>query len=406
MKSIPIEVHCPDNDWRTERSSVVEISLAKIRCKYDLGKNWPFEKNLTYNIKIEDSLKRSVPFQVDRIDPYDSSKDVLFFDAQTNSRITDYYIVKGESENPEQKVSIKSKENNYDFELENNLIKLKFRRGEWLGSFGGSAHDIEFKKGNDTYYPFGSSYLNKFMQIENIYIPAQFKILGDRGLYPPDGYDYMASGEGPVRCYLAIKYPFDIEFEIPHLPGPGRFINQYKCFLYRIISLFYNKYYLKEEIFIRAESYRTLYTINGKMLELKEQTICDLVPIKFETKFFMNVPYIEGYSRNLQITGPNIRYEPNKITSPKEAWFAIGDNGHPNCPGIGFASNCQMNELPEKEFPRHGDAYRWLVSPTWHLSCLHQFLDRTNIAKENEDIFGGVIGNNWYNEIFTPLWCE
>jgi len=406
MKPIHLHIHCPANDWRTKRDAVVEINLAKIRCKYNLGDSWPFKNDVNPGIKVVDSSDNSIPFQIDRIDPHDSSRDMLLFNAHINEINSEYYIMEGSTDKTKLNVSIKAiDENNYYFEMENNLIKFKFRLDPWLGTFGGSAHDIQFKRGNETISPFGISWMNKFMQIENIYISEPFNIPSPRGLYPPDGYNYVAHGEGPLRCYLSIRYPFDLEFERSLSSGPGKFINQYKCFLYRFISLFYDKYYVKEEIYVRAEKCKMMYAVNGEKRELREINTIDFdIPLEFETQFFMNVPYIAGYNKKTQITGPNIKYEPDKITSPIEAWFAVGDNSPPNCLGIGFASNCHMKALPNRQFPI-GDAYRWLISPTWHLTCLHQFMNKTNIAKHKEDVFGGVIGDNWHDMIYTPIWC-
>jgi hypothetical protein len=115
------------------------------------------------------------------------------------------------------------------------------------------------------------------------------------------------------------------------------------------------------------------------------------LPLNFRCKFFTYIPGI--IDEKYEIIYPD-------TSSADKGWFAVGTQSPPR-PGFGFACNCCLQKL---ELGSNGRDFKWEVSRTWHLRCLHQVMDETNTNVENEHNFGHVIGSNWFNEIYKTLW--
>jgi hypothetical protein len=219
-------------------------------------------------------------------------------------------------------------------------------------------------------------------------------------------YEYVTSGEGPIRKFLTLKSPFIMDFENNLSSGPGKITERYFCNLYRIISLysgvhklndkdyFSDRYYINEEIYAEAYNHKTIYTghkKNEENLFRFDETRFKL-PLFFRPRFSTYIPGLLSINPNPEISYPNAIHP--------RGWFAIGNNTPP-CPGFGFACNCHVEKVST-----FYDQISWDVSPTWHLRCLHQFMDRTNTpGNQNDYDFGEVIGSNWFYEIYKPLWA-
>ena len=457
-EEISIVVHNNDEAWHN-RKAPVEMSLAKIKAKYHL-KEWDITR-----LQVLDTQGEPVQFQIDQVDLDDPTKDILVFTAEVPEKSSNYLLsetkyrpLKEEktvskimpiqkemfsidtgaendlneniipenlkdrfktkgfplsdnatvTKEKENKWVISDKERTYiirreegelniyeiwDFKLENDKIELQFHRGRTpLGYLAGSTFNMKIKGGADLMKPFGDEYdapewMKKLMQIEEIWVSLPWNPAKEQHWYLANqDYEYVNSGEGPIRCFLTLRSNFKMEFENPLRSGPGKIITRYDCYLYRIISLYSGKDYINEDIYAEAKKYTLIHEVDGKSFEIKKVDDINL-PLNFRTRFLMFVPGLRSHDTNFE-----------KI-HPLPDWFAVGNDSFPH-PGIGFASNCHIESLSS-----FGDSFRWAISPTWHVRCLHQFMEGKNtpIKGEKHD-FGHVVGSNWYDAIYTPLW--
>jgi len=382
----------------------VEISLAKLKAKL---------KGLSIDrLEIKKDGK-IIPFQIDRLDQNDSLKDVLVFMADVPGySSTDYYLHEADlkqevDKNIAVKVLPKQKEK-WDFELKNNSIEVKFHRGRTpMGDCAGSAYYVKIEGGAELTNPFGvimPEGYKRVMWLDRIWVAKPWNPpISRQDWYQPvyewyvgnKDYEYVNSGEGPVRGFLTLRAPlqyensYKLEIENPIHSGPGKALTSYDCYLYRILTLYSDKYYVHEEIYVEAKKFRI--KINGEEIKSGEISI----PIAFSSRFKTFVPGLYGY-------GPDFRQIWKKDIIPD--WFAFGNNSFPH-PRIGFASNVHVENYFFDPISNYG---QWDLSPSWHVRCIHQFMEGKNVPPKDrqEYNFEHVAGSNWYDAIYTPLWGE
>jgi hypothetical protein len=365
-----------DVEWLHEgRTAPIEISIEHIRNK--------FNNNIDINkIKVLDSEGKLVKFQIDRIDPQDSTKDVLIFEALVKDAPSAYYISVDQSDISHISKPINDK-NNWDFVLESQRIELIFKRDKGYKRSAGSFSNLKIKdpKNSEVEYARASdsSILAQPLVINTIH-PEQDWVLAD------GSYDYVGEGKGDLRTFLTFKMPMFIEFKKGFRLGSGNVFNKCNCELYRIISIYSDKDYFLDEIFIEAKS---LENKDGIKTNLKSS---DGLHFQFNATFYSYIPDINKYN------DAKIYYPSTDIQN--RGWFAVGSLREPYL-GFGFACNSALNG----DVNMLGDYFIWKVAPTYHLKCLHQFMDKTNTQVDNMYRFDHVVGANWFNAIFKPLWA-
>jgi hypothetical protein len=248
MISKIIRIH---NEAWHKKVAPVEISFAKIKAKLpDLSIDL---------LEINDEGGEIIPSQIDRLDPTDSTKDVLIFMAEVpGDSFTDYYLCEADSKKKVDKSSagrvIPLQEEKLDFELKNNCIEMKFHRGRTqVGHSAGSAYYIKIKEGAELTNPFGPIVVPKFKRaiwLERIWVAKPWNPPINRQdwfqpiyeWYVGDiDYEYVNAGEGPVRCFLTLRAPlqlpdeklYALDFENPIPSGSGKALTTYDCYLYR-----------------------------------------------------------------------------------------------------------------------------------------------------------------------------
>ena len=357
--SVSVLVHNNEYPRWYYREGFVEVSLEKLRASQSKSYS-----DLKY-IEFKDERGNQVQAQLDITDPKDRAKDVIVFLANLSRGSKKYYISEGEGDSSpklsQPRIRDVSKAENWDFEMENDQILLRFRRGEhYHGNFGGSIYEIAFKGDNEwDFSPFEPNYFQKFMQIEHISFPfsqqPKFILTGN--------YEVVNKGEGPNRCFLTIRCPLKVDFEYPLPSGPGKFIKRYDCNLYRIISLYSNKNHINEEIYCESMSKTLLFNKSGIETEIKgDQNIKSF--LNFKVNFLMNTIHLDALGKKFKVHEPKDHW-------PILGWFAVANDTPEQRPGIGFASNCHI--IRDKNFGYDGPKFRWSVSSTWHLKCLHLF---------------------------------
>jgi hypothetical protein len=255
----------------------------------------------------------------------------------------------------------------------------------------GSVYSAKMTGGTEISNPYQipvMEWSKRLMQVERAFIKLPWDPAAEIDWYFGDeDYEYVNSGEGPARSFLTIRAPFQIVFEHPVRSGPGRIITRFNCYLYRIISLYPQKDYVCEDVQAEINSYEKAF-VGKEQLTLDNGNMFSQLCIALRT--YMYVPGLRGQGLDFK-----------RINTCRN-WFAVGNNAFPH-PGIGFASNVSISSLYDM-----GDYYcRWDLSPTWHIRCMHQFMEGKNVPKIGDDYdFGHVVGSNWYDVIYTPLWGE
>jgi hypothetical protein len=255
--------------------------------------------------------------------------------------------------------------------------------------------------GGELTNPFGidniiADITKKAMQVEEIWVTPPWDPTTTQHWYLPDqDYEYVNYNEGPVRQSLTIRAPFELRFENPLRSGPGKIFNRYHCYLYRVISLYRGKYFdlgryhINEEAFCTVDSCETVHSIDERSFKPIGSTNNLNFPLNFRTKYVMYIPHI--YTKQIDTFN---------LIHPLPDWFVIWNNEDP-MPGIGFASNSHIKNLKS-----YGDSIEWEMIPTWHMRNIHLFMDKTNTLVDGKHNFGNVVGSNWFNEIYTPLWAD
>ena len=308
------------------------------------------------------------------------------------------YIYKPEKTNSIQKgdARIIPSNENWDFKIKNKDIEVHFHRGRIPNrDMAGSAYFVKIRGGSEVTCPFGTDHQlqeddKRLMQIKEIWVskpwnPGEYHQVKD---IDQKDYEYVNSGEGPVRCFLTIRSKFELDYEMPLRSGPNSIWIKYQCYLYRIISLFSGKYceigryHINEELYVEAKNYRLMCDIE------EEKSFDTYMPLNFKVRFYMYIPRIMTRSKS---DYRSLHLIPDAIV--------IGNIIEPN-PAVGFASSCHIENISSKAY---GNSVSWYTSPTWHQKCIHIFIDKNNLDRSNPDMFH-IVGSDWYNDIYTPLW--
>jgi hypothetical protein len=351
---------------------------------------------------IRDHSHDYLRFQIDRIDPNDPSLDTLVFsyDKPLNPGPDDYSksstflnIESGESpslkegksrvtlnnENPSQSVQLTNgrlyvwlnllpnvpqdkKKNWYagcatSVRLEDNELLDSYR-----GKIPGVGHDPEKR-------------CMQISAIELLRAPWETTEYYWVRLFDQP-YRIVAHSNGCLRASLTIASD---PFQFPYWDPFARKIRNLTCSLYRVLSVYPEKDFIMEELFIKATPSRE---------NKSEGNITASLNPTFRAHYFALM---------------DLSWEPQIYQSPTVPdWFAVGaTNNWPPCPSYGFATDVHASPLihPVPDYPDKLLAYKsysWHLLPAKTARSLHLFMN-------NEPSELGRAGHCWYENCYKPL---
>ncbi len=350
-------------------------------------------------------------YQIDQIDPANPSRDTLsfFLSQAVTSGPEDYSkptgIVTIDGIKSRKKTRKTSPEQKPNIELHNTQMDLRLNltpesedgRGYW---YAGSARSIRLENllGYGSRAEYLDSYTASFnreyghdpekrcLQLESIRISdsdSESDLCQQIYLFN-QYYRLVSECKGPVRhCITVASKPF--YYSPRRSDGPPL-----KCELFRIFSLYQDRDYLFEELFINTESDKEFGGYFGA---------------RYFTYMRMDVPHLCSYE-----SVPD--------------WFSVTDRA--NLLGYGFATDVHVDSItsPHPGFPDEelkGNTFSWQLRPCKAANCLHLFsrfsqdcLPLNQIPREHFeqttdlaiDCFKSRAGKAWYEVIYKPLRAE
>jgi hypothetical protein len=380
----------------------------------------PIAKETGYSpneLKLYQDIGTPLYYQVDQIDPADPSRDTLSFflsksidpGPENYSKHTGTVTIEGVKSREEKRNAPPEQVSN--LELSNNQMDLRINltpeseggEGFW---FAGSARSIRLEKLSvfgsrmeylDSYSEFSSGHDSekRGFQLESIQLShtgSPSSVHQQIYLFNQP-YRLVSECKGPVRtCVTIASRPF---YYWPPTDEPP-----VKCELYRVFSLYEDRDYLFEEIFIDIKSDKN----PGKTKDLELYfTAC------YFTYMRMEVPQVSWYE-----------YVPD--------WFSITDCA--SLLGYGYATDVHVGSIARPHSPFHEDAlkentFSWKLHPCKAANCLHlfsafqkdclssfqaqhSFHDQLSdplkqMAKHAIGCFESRAGKAWYEFIYKPL---
>ncbi|MUG98569.1 hypothetical protein F7734_42275 [Scytonema sp. UIC 10036] len=349
---------------------------------------------------LRDLSYTPISAQVDRIDPEDSSRDVLVFLLQkaippgANDNTLASGFIRLDRGNPmPAKLGEPSVEIVYGdsgeargVRLANNRLIVWFNLipdPENMGRnwFSGSATSVQLDH-QEILDPFlaargewlGQEPEKRCIQVAELLLPglshpkspSYHVSLFDRA------YRLVSQSSGFIRSSITIaSEPFDYIGAAPDTGNNRHLV----CELYRVISLYAGVDYLTEELFIKTKS----MSEENQMGDSKE--IADLY---FVARYFAHMNM--GLTEDIQQVFP----VPN--------WFAIGSTADPY-PAYGMAA---LEHIDTMIHPYEGNksCFSWHFLPSQSVKCLHLFT-RGQLGE-----FDTRVGHLWYEMFYQPLKAE
>jgi hypothetical protein len=354
-------------------------------------------------ITLLDESDRPLPFQIDRVDKSDPSRDTFSFSlpeaiprgAEDYSIPSAYlHLTEGSPAAPQAAkvgICVRSSETGEErVELWNEILfvclSLSPSPGPGAGRwYAGSADSVRLN-GKETLDVWvldwvGHDPEKRCMQVDKLRLwsPAREDApLQEASLFDHP-YQLVSQCVGPVRAAVTIaSSPFHYQHSDPSTRRPGQL--EYK--LYRIISLYAGADYVLEELYVKANR-------PGKPRE--QGGDAKAIDLCFSAHYFayMDMGFEPAIYRFEQIPD----------------WFAVGaPHGHalePH-PGYGFATDVHVASFahPHPGYPNGQRAYRtfsWELPPCRSAKCLHLFMRGQPAG------FDSMTGRAWYEHIFKPL---
>ena len=349
-------------------------------------------------VVLRDTSGAELPFQIDRVDPNDPSRDVLSFSLVHAIRPgpDDYSApsasvtieVGGASHRPQESRAVVQKGQDGCDQvagLVNSRLKIWFNlqpaatdcKQNW---YAGSATSVQldnlemldaFKSHFGGWE--GHDPEKRAMQITELQLLTDRRTSGCGQVTLIDKpYELIAHSSGPVRASITIaSAPFNCECcsSSPHA-GTGRWR------LYRVLSLYSGADYLMEELYLAQVS------------KVGKAKAADHF---FKARYFS---YMEmGHDAEIY-RFPCI-----------EDWFAVGCRYAP-CPGYGFATDIHTTN-PQREpdgLPNANKCFTWQTLPATTAKCMHLFtLSRWGLAGGQPGHFDCRTGHAWYELVFKEI---
>jgi hypothetical protein len=347
---------------------------------------------------LRDDSNALVPFQVDRIDPNDPSRDILTFSLVHAVRPgPDNYSTPSGSIRIERGIAphrsqdsravVQKGPDGYDHVagLVNNRLRVWFNlqpaatdsNQNW---YAGSATSVQLDnlemldaiksrfcgwEGHDPE--------KRAMQI------TELQLLTDRR---KDGcgqvtlidkpYDLIAHSSGPVRASITLaSAPFTCECCLS-----SSHVGTWRWRLHRVLSLYSGADYLTEELYLAQVS-------QVGQPELDDHS--------FKARYFS---YMEmGYDAHIY-RFPYV-----------DDWFAVGCRYAP-CPGYGFATDIHTTN-PQRDpagLPNPNKCFTWQTLPATSARCMHLFtLSRFGLTCGQPGHFDCRAGHAWYELVFKEI---
>jgi hypothetical protein len=356
-------------------------------------------------VALLDESDQPLPFQIDRVDKSDPSRDTFSFPlpkaiprgAEDYSVPSAYlYLAEGLPAEPQAaKVGIDVRNPGTAeerVELWNEILfvclSLSPSPGQAAGRwYAGSADSVRLN-GKEILDAFaaeldwwGHDPEKRCMQVDKLRLwsPAWEDAPFQEASLFDHPYQLVSRCEGPVRAAVTIaSSPFHYQYSDLSTRQPG----QLECRLYRIISLYAGADYVLEELYVKADPPRKP---RGRGGGAKAIDLC------FSPHYFayMDMGFEPAIYRFEQIPD----------------WFAVGAlHGHrlePH-PGYGFATDVHVASFahPHPGYPNWQRAYRtfsWELPPCRSAKCLHLFMRGQPAG------FDSMTGRAWYEHIFKPL---
>ena len=343
-------------------------------------------------------LRALVPFQVDRVDPNDPSRDILTFSLVHKVRPgPDNYsapsalikIERGTAvrQSIDSRAVVQKGQDGCDHVagLVNNRLKIWFNlqpaatdsKQNW---YAGSATSVQLDnlemldaikscsggwEGHDPE--------KRAMQITEVLLLTDRRKDGCGQVALIDKpYDLIAHSSGPVRASITIaSAPFHCECCLSSSHG-----GTWRWRLYRVLSLYSGADYLLEELYLAKVS---------KVGELQADDHC------FKARYFS---YMEmGHDAEI--------YRFPYISE----LVAAGCRDAP-CPGYGFATDIHTTD-PQRDpagLPNPNKCFTWQTLPATSAKCLHLFtLSRWGLSCGQPGHFDCRTGHAWYELIFKEI---
>ncbi|HEY0379060.1 MAG TPA: hypothetical protein VGC87_19245 [Pyrinomonadaceae bacterium] len=365
--------------------------------------------------------------QVDQIDPADPSRDTLSFflskeiepgDEHYQTHTGEVFIVGRPAGDRERR---RAPEQTRDYELSNNQLDVRLHlspesedeKGYW---YAGSARSVRLEKLRDVedgevvgprreFLDFiNIFYLDhdpekRCMQLESIRVSQRVSQPDSRSgsyqhIYLHDqAYRLVSECYGPVRKTVTIaSEPFYFGYSAPDAPEPVPL----RCELYRVFSLYEDREYAVEELFIKATP-----------------------PDNFIGAAAFNLFFEARYFTYMKLGQPQLLLYENVPD-----WFAMGDLASSLVYGFACDAHVSRAEHPDPSFPvsdNQWNSFSWTLSPCQTATCLHLFSKHQPRdfpsdpdpshwleALENQATrwFTGQAGHAWYEIIYKPLYAR
>lgn len=349
---------------------------------------------------LYDSSARSLPCQVDHIDPDDPSRDVLVFSlleavepgTEDYSYPSAFVSISQRKPEPQAQGESRVEVGKHGIKLINSRMTVWFSLKSLLPGqdqqnwYAGSATSVVLDNEEilDIFrgemHWLGHDPEKRCMQVDRIQIlcpPWETKLYQEVSLRD-SLYQLKSKSEGSVRASITIaSEPFNYIYSDLNT-GQESYL---ECQFYRVISLYAGANYLIEELFVKGKP--TGRTTSKKVLNLS-----------FAARYYAHmdmglVPNIYQFA-NL----PN--------------WFAVGFSSSPG-QGYGFASSVNKDPIAypylDPVFPNWlGEAkhkrFAWQLSPCKFAKCVHLMMHG------EVGFFDSRTGHCWYELIHKPLKAE
>ncbi|HJU56227.1 MAG TPA: hypothetical protein VJ715_16715 [Pyrinomonadaceae bacterium] len=362
-------------------------------------------------------------YQVDQIDPSDPSHDTLSFflsrqidpgDEHYQTHTGEVFIEGRPSSNQARRQAPAQVR---DYELSNNRLDVRLnlspesedKKGYW---YAGSARSVRLEKLRDVedgqavgprrefldfinFFYLDHDPEKRCMQLESIRISQldrRFRGYQHRYLHDQP-YRLVSECYGPVRRTVTIaSEPFYFSYSAP--PAPEAI--PLRCELYRVFSLYEDREYVVEELFIKATP-----------------------PDNFTGAADFNLLFEARYFTYLKIGQPQLF-----LNESVPDWFAIGDPDGPLVYGFACDVHVSRAEHPDPKFPvsdNRWNSFSWILPPSKTATCLHLFSKHQptdfpsdsdpltwleELANQATQWFTHQAGHAWYEIIYKPLYAE
>jgi hypothetical protein len=378
----------PSNYWR---SGYVTVPWQPIYQQFQIP---PEELVLS---DLRDLSHTRINAQVDRIDPEDSSLDILVFSlakaippGSEDSILASGFVKVDRGEpmpatlgEPSLEVVYGISEKARGVRLMNNHLIVWFNlipapEDDQRNWFSGSATSVQLDH-QEILDPFpaargewlGQDPEKRCMQVAELLLPG-----------PPHpkspyyhvslfnhSYRLVSQSSGSVRASITIaSEPFDYMGADPNTGNNRHLV----CELYRVISLYAGADYLIEELFIKAKPKGE----EDRIIQGKEA-----INLSFAARYFAHMNM--GQTENIE------------QVFPVPDWFAVGSTTDPY-PAYGLATDVHIDAVSHP-YEGNRSCFSWQLLPGQSAKCLHLFT-RGQLGE-----FDARVGHLWYELFYHPL---